>query len=42
MKKNILLLLACMSVLSLQSCFQDMEPPEFDYPERPGEPPDTP
>lgn len=42
MKKNILLLLACMSVLSLQSCFQDMERPGFDYPESTGELPDTP
>lgn len=42
MKKNILLLLTCMSILGLQSCFQDMDHPDFDYPESTGEIPDTP
>lgn len=38
MKRYIYLLLAsCMSVFTLQSCFQDMDHPAFDYPESGGE-----
>lgn len=41
MKRYLLLLASCISVLCLQSCFQDMEHPAFDYPESTGEIPDT-
>lgn len=42
MKKYTLLLAVCMSIFCLQSCFQDMDRPAFDYPESTGEVPDTP
>ena len=42
MKKYILLLATCVSAFCLQSCFQDLERPAFDYPESTGEVPDTP
>lgn len=42
MKKYILSLASCLFVLCLQSCFQDMEHPAFDYPESTGNIPDTP
>ena len=43
MKRYINLLLAfCVSALTLQSCFQDMDHPAFDYPESTGEVPTTP
>lgn len=42
MRKNILLLATCVSALCLQSCFQDMNRPDFDYPASTGEVPTTP
>lgn len=42
MKKYILLVASCLAAICLQSCFQDMDHPAFDYPESTGVMPDTP
>lgn len=42
MKKYILLAASCLAAICLQSCFQDMDHPAFDYPESTGVMPDTP
>ena len=41
MKKYIAMAALCLSAFSLQSCFQDMDRPGFDYPESTGEVPTT-
>lgn len=42
MKKYILLAASCLAAICLQSCFQDMDHPAFDYPESTSVMPDTP
>lgn len=42
MKKYIVSVASCLFALCMQSCFQDMDHPAFDYPESTGEVPTTP
>lgn len=39
MKKYIVSVASCLFALCMQSCFQDMDHPAFDYPESTGEVP---
>ena len=42
MKKYIVSVASCLFALCMQSCFQDMDHPAFDYPKSTGEVPTTP